>query len=136
MANLPNNSQPNPTLAENIRKLDQLATQNNVLITKVEKIVTEFHQELKKIYGNQLIKIVLYGSHARGDTNEDSDIDIMVIFKTRISAGDEIFRMGAIKNKLNLKYGEMLSVFPISEEDFLFKQTPLLDNIRREGIVW
>lgn len=102
---------------------------------KLDKVITEFRQELERLYGDRLIKLVLYGSQARGDTNSNSDIDIMVILKSPVSPGDEIFRMGEIKNQLNLKYDELISVLPISEEDFLQKQTPLLDNIRREGIV-
>ena len=101
---------------------------------KLEKIITEFRQALEKIYGDKLINLVLYGSQARGDATEDSDIDVMVILKSPVSPGDEIFRMGEVKNQINLKHDQLISVLPISEEDFLFKNTPLLDNIRREGI--
>jgi hypothetical protein len=41
--------------------------------------------------------------------------------------------MGEVKNQINLKYDQLISVLPISEEDFLCKDTPLLENIRREG---
>jgi hypothetical protein len=58
----------------------------------------------------------------------------MVILKSPVSPGDEIFRMGEVKNQINLKYDQLISVLPISEEDFLRKDTPLLENIRREGI--
>ena len=87
------------------------------------------------IKGDRLIKLVLYGSQARGIAKEHSDIDIMVVLKSPVSSGDEIFYMGEIKNKINLKYDQLISVFPISEEDFRTKTTPLLENIRREGIV-
>jgi predicted nucleotidyltransferase len=103
---------------------------------KLEKIISEFRQALEKIYGDKLINLVLYGSQARGDATEDSDIDIMVILKSPVSPGDEIFRMGEVKNQINLKYDQLISVLPISEEDFLRKDTPLLANIRREGIAF
>jgi predicted nucleotidyltransferase len=93
---------------------------------KLEKLITEFRQALEKIYGDKLINLVLYGSQARGDATEDSDIDIMVILKSPVSLGDEIFRMGEVKNQINLKYDQLISVLPISEEEFLCKDTPLL----------
>ena len=45
----------------------------------IEKIVNVFLEEVKKILGNRLKKIVLYGSYARGDYNKSSDIDIMIL---------------------------------------------------------
>ncbi|MFM7712266.1 MAG: nucleotidyltransferase domain-containing protein, partial [Microcystis sp.] len=82
---------------------------------KLEKIITEFRQALEKIYGDKLINLVLYGSQARGDATEDSDIDIMVVLKSPVSPGDEIFQMGEVKNQINLKYDQLISVLPISE---------------------
>ena len=101
---------------------------------ELEQIIREFRQQLEKLYGDRLVELILYGSQARKEATEDSDIDIMVILKSPVSPGDEILRMGDIKNKLNLKYNQILSVFPISEEDFYRKKTPLLNNIRREGV--
>ena len=103
--------------------------------SKLEKIISDFRQELEKLYGDRLLKLVLYGSQARGDATEDSDIDIMVVLKSPVSPGDEIFYMGEVKNQINLKYNQLISVLPISEEDFSYKNTPLLDNIRREGLL-
>ncbi len=103
--------------------------------SKLEKIISDFRQELEKLYGDRLINLILYGSQARGDSTEDSDIDIMVVLKSPVSPGDEIFYMGEVKNRINLKYNQIISVLPISEEDFAYKNTPLLDNIRREGII-
>jgi predicted nucleotidyltransferase len=100
----------------------------------LNEIITELRQELTKLYGDQLKKLILYGSQARGDANEDSDIDLMIVLTNLTSPGDEIFRMGKIKNQLDLKYDQLISIFPISEKDFSDKKTPLLENIRREGI--
>ena len=100
----------------------------------LNEIITELRQELTKLYGDQLKKLILYGSQARGDANEDSDIDLMIVLTHLTSPGDEIFRMGKIKNQLDLKYDQLISIFSISEKDFSDKKTPLLENIRREGI--
>ncbi len=35
---------------------------------------------------------------------------------------------------INLDYGVLLSVYPVSEKDYVNRNSPLLINIRREGI--
>lgn len=98
-------------------------------------ILTEFKQELKKIYQERLIKLILFGSQARGDADDTSDIDVMVILKSPVFPEQEIVNMADIAVSLELKYQQMLSLLPISEEDYLHHKTPLLDNIHREGII-
>ena len=58
----------------------------------------------------------------------------MIVLYEMESAGDEIIRLGDIKNQLNLKYDQLISIFPVTENDYLQKQTPLLINVRQEGI--
>jgi len=105
------------------------------LAPKLNSLLSEFQVELQQLYGSKLVKLILYGSQARNQATADSDIDIAVILKSPISPATEIFHMGEIKARLGLEYDELLSVIPISEEDFADKFTPLLINIRREGIV-
>jgi predicted nucleotidyltransferase len=104
------------------------------LTPKLTQLLTEFRNELQQLYGSKFVQLILYGSQARNQATADSDIDIAVILKSPISPPTEIFHMGIIKSKLSLQYDELLSVMPISEEDFKNKSTPLLINIRREGI--
>ena len=47
----------------------------------VSIIVYRFTQELKRILGAKLSKVIVYGSYARGDYRENSDVDIMILVK-------------------------------------------------------
>ena len=104
-------------------------------LPKINLLLQELHQTLKVFYGDRLTNLILFGSHARRDATEDSDIDILIVLKDPISPGDEILRISALKTDLNLKYDELISVTPISEIDYQTRSTPLLENIRREGII-
>ena len=42
-------------------------------------IILEFSQQVKQLLRKKMTKIILYGSYARGDNRENSDIDIMVL---------------------------------------------------------
>ncbi len=101
---------------------------------EVNQIINEFSWELKKIYNDNLAKIILYGSYARGDYNSDSDIDLLVILNRMETPGGEIDRMIDVISEINLKYNVLLSVFPVSCAEYNKTNSPLLINVRREGI--
>jgi predicted nucleotidyltransferase len=44
----------------------------------MEQILVDLKKSLQEITGDRLIKMVLYGSRARGDFSEDSDTDIAI----------------------------------------------------------
>jgi len=101
---------------------------------KVGHIVGEFREEVKKLYGRKLTKILLYGSWARGEGTKNSDIDIVVVLEGKISQGKEIDRMIDIITEMNLKYETLISVYPVSKADYINLKSPLLINIRKEGV--
>lgn len=45
----------------------------------VKSLLLQYLTEVQKIYGPHLKSVILYGSYARGDYTEDSDIDIMIL---------------------------------------------------------
>ena len=45
---------------------------------------------LKELYGDRLVKLILFGSHARGEANLDSDIDLLAVLKSPVSQVQEI----------------------------------------------
>ncbi len=42
-------------------------------------LLQQYTEQLERIYGTHLKNVILYGSYARGDFHEDSDIDIMIL---------------------------------------------------------
>ena len=60
----------------------------------IRNIIYRFSQELRRILGDKLTKIIVYGSYARGDFRENSDIDIMILVKM----SDEEIRL--VKNDI------------------------------------
>jgi len=101
---------------------------------EIQGILEEFKKELEKLYGTRLKNVILYGSWARGDATEESDIDLLIVLEGEISPGAEIDRMIDIITGINLKHDVLLSIYPISEQDYSAIQSPLLLNVRREGI--
>lgn len=100
----------------------------------VQTIIDEFKTEIGKIYGSRLVKVILYGSWARGTATEDSDIDLIVVLKGQISPGREIDRMIDCITDINLKYDTLIAVVPVSSDTYSHVNSPLMLNVRKEGV--
>lgn len=100
----------------------------------ISELLEEFKKEIEKLYRTRLKDIILYGSWARGDATKDSDIDVLIVLEGKVNPGKEIDRMIDIITELNFKYGELISVYPVSEEDYSTINSPLLINVRKEGV--
>ena len=47
--------------------------------TSIHTLLEQYVTKLIEIYGSHIKSVILYGSYARGDYTEDSDIDIMIL---------------------------------------------------------
>jgi len=100
---------------------------------QIELILKEFREKAEKLYGSRLKSIILYGSWARGQATEDSDIDLAVILEGEVDPCREIDAMIDLITDINLDFETLLSVYPISVTDFRHLNSPLLLNLRKEG---
>ncbi|HLE25613.1 MAG TPA: nucleotidyltransferase domain-containing protein [Thermodesulfobacteriota bacterium] len=101
---------------------------------EIDKILPNIKKALKTIYGDQLLEVILFGSCARGTFTKDSDIDIAVVLKGRVNRTKEIDRIYDTLYELILETGELISIYPVSEEEILNSVWPLYHHIRNEGI--
>ena len=101
---------------------------------KVKAIVSEFRQRLQQLYGERLEQVILFGSQARGDAVEGSDIDVLIVLKGEVRQFEEVARTSEFNAALCLKYDVLTSRIFVSEEDVRQSQMPLMINARREGI--
>ena len=103
-------------------------------LSKIKGVLQEFKQILAKLYGPKLHDIIVYGSFARGEEREDSDLDIAIILKGEIKPAEELVRIIDVTYDLELKYNLFFSFRPISLDRYRSENTSLLINIKEEGI--
>lgn len=97
-------------------------------------ILAELRSLLETFYGERLMRMVLFGSQARGDAEPGSDIDVLVVLGGDVSPAEEIDRTSEILANLSLQFSEVISCVFMDEERFIHRNGPLLRNIRREGV--
>lgn len=102
------------------------------------RILCEFRNKTKSIMGDSLKQMILYGSYARGDYGDNSDMDIMVLTELTddriIQIEDEIFDAAY---DIELEYGVSISVNIKNEKHFKnwVNSLPYYSNIQKEGII-
>ena len=105
------------------------------LSPSVREALQEARQRLQAIYGDRLRRVILYGSRARGDATEESDVDLLVVLEGPIeNVYTEIKRAGAFWGDLFSRYGLSFSIKPYTEEAYQDLRRPFMQNVHREGI--
>ncbi len=98
-------------------------------------MLQELKRELHRIYGPRFKQMILYGSYARDEAREGSDVDVLLILGNVCDPLAERDRLSEIICRLALQYEVTLSVLPVDEQTFETRQKPLFLNVKREGIV-
>ena len=102
--------------------------------SKTQSILTELRRRLEAIYGDRLVRLVLYGSRARGDADPESDYDVLVALRAPVSPSEEIEKTINDVTEISLNNNISVACVFISEGSYIREQSPLMINVRREGI--
>ena len=111
------------------------------MTSTLKSIIDEYVQGLLKILGNDLEQIILYGSYARGEQNDNeeiSDIDIMILVKSDVTKIKNIEKkILDYSYDLDLQYDILLS--PIVENIDVFNKRAqymtFYKNVIKEGVL-
>ena len=107
----------------------------------IRKALNEFVQGLNDILGKSLVKVILYGSYARGEQNqngEQSDVDVMILVNEPVENIKELQKKVLDYSfDLNLKYNILLS--PMVENVDVFDHRKgfmvFYQNVQKDGVL-
>ena len=103
----------------------------------ISNIIQDFAKSVRKMLGNSLDSVIVYGSYARGDYSELSDIDVMLL----VSLGEEEIKeisdqISDLAFDFMMKYGVDISPVITNIEHFNYwvDNLPYYRNVRDEGV--
>ena len=100
-----------------------------------KQIIAQFTREVLLKYGGSVQAIMLFGSAARGEATEESDIDILVVWN-----GDKIEGWNALEGiayKILLETRDYISLKVLTPDEFNLmksKKTPFISNVLKNGV--
>jgi len=101
---------------------------------ELDEALRQLKRELEELYGERLKGLYLFGSRARGDAEPDSDVDVAVVLDEFEYASDPLQEMAPIFDRLSLECDLVFAAVPVREGEWRTKRSPLLLNLRREGV--
>lgn len=100
-----------------------------------EPLLQELKREIQIVFGPRFRQMILYGSYARGEAQQGSDVDILLVLKDVSDPLAERERLSELLWRLALKYDVVLSVIPVDEHALETRRKPLFLNVKREGVI-
>lgn len=103
-------------------------------VNEVRDLVALTKKELLRRYGKKIKKVLIYGSFARGEATDKSDVDVLVVV-------DDSLDLYGVRKSLNnflfnllLEKGELISVIAVPESEYLGYNSPFLMNVRAQAV--
>ena len=104
----------------------------------MQTLLARYVTEVQKIYGTHLKSVILYGSYARGDFTQESDVDIMVLVDLPVDKMDEYSdALAEVDYEYNVNYDIWMMPVVKNVEHFnrWVSAYPFYSNVQREGVV-
>lgn len=90
--------------------------------------------DLRELYGDRLVAVLVFGSRARGDATEESDLDLLVVLDELDDPWGEHGRMDAILWRHTAASGIVVTAMPVSRTRFERPDIPVLIRARAEAM--
>ena len=104
---------------------------------ELDVLLKEIAAIYRKVFGDDIVKIVLYGSYARGTFDAESDIDIMILLDlTDMEIKNYRHQLSGLTYDFNMEHE--IDIKPIAKNQEHFQKWlgiyPFYSNINSEGV--
>jgi uncharacterized protein len=105
------------------------------MVNKKKLLLADLKEHLILNYDGSINEVILFGSHARGESNEFSDYDILIVLDNDYSTNDENVILDLCYD-INLKYDILIDAHLISRKEIksIRGKQPIFVNALKKGI--
>ena len=101
----------------------------------IQSMLNDFILIMQEHYGAALHSILLYGSYARGEAHEESDIDVLLVLdKKEVDIYEELTDIISLTYDLDIEYSQALSVFPTSLVNWVNSYSFFTKQVKKDSI--
>ncbi len=101
---------------------------------KVKRLLDQVKAHLHERYGDGIKRVILYGSHARGEATKDSDVDVLVLTDPSLKPSEVRKSLSDLLFDMLMDEDELVSVIVVAEDFFEGHNLPFMLNARKEGV--
>lgn len=101
---------------------------------EVSKILNSIKSELIKKFPNEIEELWLFGSHARNEQTEASDVDIMIVHNSRLNWYDDLLPVTSDICYDIYNMHDVYCSFISTDSESFSEFRPLFNTIKREGL--
>ena len=122
-----------------VSAMEETATQSRIGDPVLRSALRELDRKLRERFGRKYLRLMLFGSRARGDNDPESDADVAVILRGRIADRWSVKRL-IIQDTypILLETGLYIQAWPLEKGELddpdKSSNPALLRNVVRDGI--
>lgn len=105
---------------------------------RIQDLMLRYAQDIRSLFHDKLDKVIVYGSYARGDQHNNSDIDVMILVRV---PEEELFRYRNMASDIAFNYlmSDGVDISPVVQNvdnfNYWLDTLPYYQNVDREGVV-
>ena len=99
-----------------------------------DQVLKEIRSRLNKTFGDRLRGVLMYGSRARGNAEQQSDLDLMVLLDGPVRLGRDLETIIEALYPVQLEIEHTIHALPVSFSTFEAGLYSIYRNAKQEGV--